>query len=281
MSKVLIFLLMLSTVSASAQKNPTEKARPIVAEGKLLYKSEMASWYGTDIFLENYKDQNNIGGYFSYTENQTSKCIFFSKAGQPKVIGTISFDSTYDVKTASVDLSERAFTSHEKDLYEIRAIALSLARSDTFFRTYDNTNLNFIPLINNNKKQVYILTAPQQPGVVIFGNDYLLTFNKKNKLAGKKRLHNNIIPISYGEEEEGTQIEGAMHSHLPGTGDFITATDICTLMLYAKFAKSKTHSVVSEKYLNLWNCETDRLTVIAMDAVKKMDEDQAKQKKKI
>ena len=31
------------------------------------------------------------------------------------------------------------------------------------------------------------------------------------------------------------------------------ATDICTLMLYEKFAKWKQHNVVSKNYLNIWN----------------------------
>jgi hypothetical protein len=227
MNKTLTIILTLITLSVFGQKNPTEEAQPIVAEGKLLYKSEMASWYGTDLFLENYKNRENIGGYFSYTDNDIAKCIFFSKSDNPKVIGTISFDSTYNVKTAKTDLTEREFTTNENDLYVIRKIALSEANSDTLFKTYKNTNLNFIPLINGNEKKVYMLTGPQQNGVVIFGNDYLLTFDKNNKLTLKKQLHKNIIPIYYGvKEEEGKQIEGAMHSHLPETGDFITATDI-------------------------------------------------------
>jgi hypothetical protein len=281
MNKTLTIILTLITLSVFGQKNPTEEAQPIVAEGKLLYKSEMASWYGTDLFLENYKNRENIGGYFSYTDNDIAKCIFFSKSDNPKVIGTISFDSTYNVKTAKTDLTEREFTTNENDLYVIRKIALSEANSDTLFKTYKNTNLNFIPLINGNEKKVYVLTGPQQNGVVIFGNDYLLTFDKNNKLTLKKQLHKNIIPIYYGvKEEEGKQIEGAMHSHLPETGDFITATDICTLMLYEKFAKWKTHNVVSRKYLNIWSCETDQLTVITMDPVDKINKDQEKRNKK-
>jgi hypothetical protein len=31
--------------------------------------------------------------------------------------------------------------------------------------------------------------------------------------------------------------QGAMQCHLPEIGAFLTATDICTLMLYEKFAK--------------------------------------------
>jgi hypothetical protein len=43
---------------------------------------------------------------------------------RPKVIGTITFDSTYNIKTAKTDLTERDFTNSENDLYQIRKIAL-------------------------------------------------------------------------------------------------------------------------------------------------------------
>lgn len=281
MNILLIFLFTISGLSALGQNNPTEEAQPIVAEGKLLYKSEMASWHGTDLFLQSYKVRENIGGYFSYSENEFAKCIFFSKADKPKIIGTISFDSTYNTKTATVDLTEREFTKLENDFYEIRALALKEINADTLFKTYNNTRLNLIPLINGQDKKVYIVTGPQIEGVVIFGNDYLLTFDSENKLLTKKQLHKNIIPVYFGgNADKDKEAIGAMHSHLPETGHFITATDICTLMLYEKFAKWKQHNVVSEKYLNVWNCETDQLTIIPMDVVDKVNKDQKKKSKK-
>lgn len=281
MNKTLLIILTFLTLNLFGQNDLNEAVKPIVAEGKLLYKSEMASWYGTDLFLEEYTNKENIGGYFSYTEDGISKCIFFSKSDQPKVIGTISFDSTYNIKTAKKDFSERAFTENENDLYSIRKIALSEIVSDTLFKSYKNTRLNLIPLIHGNEKKVYVLTGPEQSGVVIFGNDYLLTFDKNNKLILKKQLHRNIIPIHYGgKEEEGKEVAGVMHSHSPETGDFITATDICTTMLYEKFAKWKTHNVVSKKYLSIWNCETDQLAVIPMDTINKINKDQGKKEKK-
>lgn len=279
MNKILSIIPILLTITVFGQTNPTEEAQSIVAEGKLLYKSEMASWYGTDLFLEKYEDRANIGGYFSYTENDLAKCIFFSKSDTPKVIGTISFNSSYDLKKAKTDLSERDFTDKEYDLYQIRKIVLEELRSDTLFKFYKNTNPNIIPLINEQEKKVYILTGPQESGVVIFGNDYLLTFDKDNKLLTKKQLHKNIIPIYYGNEK-GEQVEGSMHNHLPETGDFITATDICTLMLYEKFAKWKSHNVVSQKYLNIRDCETDQLTVVPIGTFDKIKKDQEKQNKK-
>lgn len=281
MNRAFTFLLALITFSANAQDdNPTERAQPIVAEGKLLYRSEMASWYGTDLFIENHKETENIGGYFSYLDNETAICIFFSKSDKPKVIGTISFDSTYNTKTAKTDLTERDFTKTENDLYEIRKLAKTEIQSDTLFKAYQNTNLNLIPLINGNEKKVYVLTGPQNSGVVIFGNDYLLTFDQDNKLTLKKGLHKNILPVEYGDKDEEEGIVGGVHSHLPETGEFITATDICTLMLYEKFAKWKSYTVVSEKYINIWDCITDRLIVVNVEDVEKTDQKPQKRSKK-
>lgn len=269
------------SVTLSAQQNPTEQAQPIVQEGKLLYRSEMASWFGTDLFLKMYKERENIGGYFSYTDKELVTCIFFSKADEPKVIGEIIFDSTYNVQTAKTNLTERLFTSYETDLYIIRKIAFAEIHSDTLFKTYKNSNLNLIPLISNKEKKVYVLTGPHQNGVVIFGNDYLLVFDKDNQLLSKKTLHKNIIPINYEiNEAEDKQTVAAMHSHLPETGDLITATDICTLMLYEKFTNWKQHHVFSKKYVSTWNCLTDELVVVPMSTVEKINNDQEKKKKK-
>ena len=125
------------------------------------------------------------------------------------------------------------------------------------------------------------MTGTEQNGVVIFGNDYLLTFDGDNNLKDRRQLHKNIIPINYGgKEEEGKEIEGTIHSHLLETGDFITSTDICTLMLYEKFTKWKQHNVVSENYLNIWNCLTDQLVVIPMETIDKINKVQGKRRKK-
>jgi hypothetical protein len=282
MKRILSIITLLKiSILTYGQTDIDKLTKPIVDEGKRLYRSEMASWYGTDLFLEKFTDREKIGGYFSYTENEISKCVFFSKSDTPKVIGTISFDRTYNLKTAITDLQERELTKNENDIFEIRQIALAIVQKDTLFKTYKNTNLNFIPLISNGEKKVYILTGPTQNGVVIFGNDYLLTFDNENKFITKKQLHKNIIPINYGgKEEEGKDVEGAIHSHLPETGDFMTATDICTLMLYEKFAKWKQHTVVSKNYISIWNCETNELFAITTEVMEKINKDQEKRYKK-
>ena len=266
MKKLLLVSLLLVHVCIYAQQDLGALAKPIVEEGKRLYRSEMASWYGTDLFLVKYKEKARIGGYFSYTENKVSKCIFFSKGNPAKVIGTILFDSTYNVKTAGLDLSERSFTPNELDLYTIRMRALDLIQKDKFFKTYSNSDLNLIPMIYGGEKKVFVLTGPKENGVAIFGNDYLINFTSDNQISDKKQLHNNIIPIDFTPKDNGAlEVQGAMHSHLPETGDLITSTDICTLMLYEKVAKWKKHTVVSAKYICKWNCITDELIIAPMD----------------
>jgi hypothetical protein len=268
-----LFISLTFCIVTFGQDKFAKKTSVIVEEGRKLYKSEMASWYGTDIFLEKYIDhKENIGGYFSYTENDTSICVFFAKGNIPSVIGTMSFDSTYNILTARTDLTERTFTSKELELYIIRKKALEAINDDTLFKTFNNTNLNLIPIIDKEGKRVYVLTGPQKNGVVIFGNDYLLTFDKNN-LVKKRCLHKNIIPIEYSKDEEDVI---TFHTHLSSSGNFITATDICTLLLYEKFAKWKQHIVMSKKYVSIWDCKTERLLVLTKKVWDKIYKDQEK-----
>ncbi|HNI44437.1 MAG TPA: hypothetical protein PK230_07065, partial [Chitinophagales bacterium] len=64
MQRLLFFYFLFFSLNVLAQTDLTKLAQPIVAEGKLLYRTEMASWYGTDLFFANYKQPKNLGGYF-------------------------------------------------------------------------------------------------------------------------------------------------------------------------------------------------------------------------
>jgi hypothetical protein len=125
---------------------------------------------------------------------------------------------------------------------------------------------------------VYVLTGAEQNGVVIFGNDYLLTYNNNNLLISKRQLHKNIISMSYGNTSD-TTVVGTMHTHLPETGDFITATDICTLMLYEKVAKWQQHLVISRNYVSIWDCNKNNLAILTKQAWDNINNEQRKKNK--
>jgi hypothetical protein len=239
----------------------------ILTEAYLLYNSEKASWHGTDIFLEKFPEKRNlIGGYLSYSEDNQHSCIFFDKAENPNLLAKLTFNENFNIEQIKIDTISRKLNTLEKNLFTIRKIALAEMNKDTLFKQYKNTDLNPIPLISNKEKKVFVLTGPQISGVVIFGNDYLLTFDKNNKIKTKKALHKNIISIEYNAE---TKSDITMHSHLKPTSNLITSTDLCTIMLYEKYARWKQHIVVSKKNVSLWDCEKDVLLVMTKKAWEK------------
>ena len=272
MRKNILLLVLMVTGGIYAQKQDE-----ILAEAWLLYNSEMASWHGTDIFRARFADKaDKVEGYFSYSEENKHTCIFFSNNEDPDVLASITFTDNFVPEAAVVKDTPRKFTPAEKDLYTIRQKALQESVSDTLFKRYNNTNLNFIPLIVKNKKKVYVLTGPTVTGVVVFGNDYLIEFDKKNNITKKRALHANIIPIDYTDNPEETV---TIHSHVEETGDLITATDICTLMLYGPYTNWEQHYVVSKNNVSIWDCKKDELLVLTREAWDRLNEHQNENEK--
>ncbi|AXG75174.1 hypothetical protein DVK85_13425 [Flavobacterium arcticum] len=263
---VYFFTILFITVNVNAQDKDE-----VLAEAWLMYNSEKASWNGTDMVTQYYPEKlKTSGGYFSYTNDDRHTCVFFNRDSVPSITISISFDDTFIPETTKVDTTYRKMTSLENDLYEIRQKAIIESVNDTVtFKRYKNTNYNYIPLIVGKKKKVYILTGTGVRGVVVFGNDYLITFDKKNRIKKKKPLHKNIIPIEYSDNPDENI---TIHNHQEETGDLITATDICTLMLYCPYTNWSQHYVVSKKNISIWDCEKSELFVVTMKAWKRMNE---------
>jgi len=269
------FYILLFISGLTFSQNKVEKARAsIVAEAHILYRSEMASWYGSDIFMEKFPQKTqNIGGYFSYTEGNVSKCVFFSKDENPKTLGVISFDSTYNVKSAIVDETERELNPYERDLCEMRKKTLELVsqNKDTIFKFYKKSNYNIIPVVINKQKKVYILTGSLENGIFIIGNDYEIKFNKKNEVTHVDKIHKGMLTFKSEKDSAATT-----HNHLIGKSEFITSTDLCTFMLYSKFGSWESHMVVSKDYISIWDCKTKNLVIMKYDDWVKIGEDNKK-----
>lgn len=248
-------------------------ADSITTEGKALALSEMASWYGTDVFLEKCKSRvPRAGGYLSYQTATGVNNIFFSKDEKPVVLATMSFTSPdISANGCKVDSTERKLTGTEAELYAIRKVAMAalIANKDSIFRFYTNTGTNPIPITLNGQKRVYFLTSPKSNDQVIFGNDYLLTLDKDNHIISTKKLHNNIITINTkpapGDTSHAIQVAG-VHNHLGNTSPFITATDICTAILYHNTTTWKQYYVLSPTYVSIWDYQKASLTIINKEA---------------
>lgn len=227
-------------------------ALEIQAEAMLLYRSESASWFGTDVFMSKYKGgRETIGGYFSYTDGAQTKCVFFSKQSNPDVIGTVVFDSVFSISGARLNETVRKFNDVEEQYYQLRIRAADLVQNDSSFKYYKGTNLNFVPLADGGKKRVYVLTSTTDGGVVLYGNDYLIEFGDDFKVRKHKALHSSLIPAEQPKEDQ--PIKGFIHTHIPGYSPFISPTDICTTKLFEQVTGNGTISVVSEHYVSVWS----------------------------
>ena len=180
MKKVFVILLTVFTVTSLSFG---QNANKVLEEGKLLYRLEKASWYGTDIFLEKFAHKKDIaGGYLSYmNEKNQIVNIFFEKGNPSQILVRFEFESMPQTNPIKIDTINQIATQQEMDLIAIRqeAVQQVYENKEGFFTFYENTSLNFIPLIRNGKKQVFILTGSQVPNVVNIGNDYLLIYNKR------------------------------------------------------------------------------------------------------
>jgi len=78
--------MVVNIVHVLAQKNPTEDAQPIVQEGKQLFKSELASWIGTDLFLAKYQNRKILVGIFPISKTIQQLVYSFPSRHRAKLL---------------------------------------------------------------------------------------------------------------------------------------------------------------------------------------------------
>ncbi|NHN27592.1 hypothetical protein FIA58_018075 [Flavobacterium jejuense] len=269
MQKVSIILLLLLSSLIYSQNKETEK---ILKEGKLLFRLEKGSWYGTDDMLARFQTKkDSIGGYLSYeTKEHTINTIFFSRFNPDKILIRYEFDSLPKPVPIKIDTINHTATELEKNLIAIRQDAKerTYSNEDKFFSFYENTSLNFIPVITDKERIVFIVTGPQVSGIVLLGNDYKLNYDKKNKFKKKEKIHNSILQFPYASEDKENPTVSTIHSHV--ITEYISSTDICTLLLYKDYVEWKQHIVMSEKEVSIFDLEKELLFTMKKKAWEKI-----------
>ncbi len=264
-----LFALLLCSVSFAQSAN--ELFEPTVKEGYRLYKAEMAAWHGSDLFNAKNTEKITSGGYVAYPDGEKETvCVFFDKEDSDVVIFEVTFDEEFSLGTAEVKFKERKATRKEKKLFTMRSLTIEQFQSDTLFKFYQNTSPNIIPISDELGERVYVLTGPQQSGVILFGNDYLLTFDDDLNHLSTEALHNSLIAVFTHEED----VKKHFHSHLPDKNPFMTATDLCTILLYSKYCDIESFSVISEKYLSWWDRSSGKPFAMTREALDKIEKSQ-------
>jgi hypothetical protein len=281
MKNYLFLLILLASLPTFAQKKEQIETDKRVAEGFRIYRSEMASWYGSDLFVAKYPEPEASGGYVSYEDTlageTVAKCVFISKEVAPVAIATFTFDSSYNSEMATIEFKARPLTLLEGDLMAMRASAKELIAKDPLFQSYKGTTFNLVPVIYKGIRKVYVLTGTSRNGVVIMGNDYEIDFDSKGFIADKRKVHKSLLELP--GQPEGTTAT-VMHNHLPETGDLITPTEVCTLLLYGPFTNWETHMIYGRKFTTFWSMKQKTAIVLTKGAVERIAKDAEHRKEK-
>lgn len=271
MKKILTLLLLSFSLLNFAQH---QKAEQILEEGKLLFKLEKASWHASDDYLERFPTTlEAVGGYVSYQDSEDEiHTIFFDHLNTHLILVHYHFGKMPEEKPAKVVSELREANDLEKDLIQMFLDTRSkiMENAESFFSFYPNTSFNIVPVVKGRKKQVFVLTAPNESGLLILGNDYLMEYNQRNKLRKKHKIHNSILHFPTTSSEQDKVIQTTYHSHV--VTDLISSTDIGTLLLYRDHVEWKQHIVVSEKEVSIFDLDTEKLTIIKTKDWEKMNQ---------
>jgi len=129
MQKIIIVFLLFSSSFIYSQNKKAEK---ILNEGKLLFRMEKGSWYGTDDMLARFKTKkDSVGGYLSYesTDNKINT-IFFSRFNSDKILIRYEFDSLPKPEPIKIDTLNHNATDFEKNLISMREIELMQTKTN-------------------------------------------------------------------------------------------------------------------------------------------------------
>ena len=303
---------------AHSQKKLEKEKKQILGEGMALYTLILANWTSNDLYYENEFNTNYIKGYLSYKEKDTIKTIFwreidttsaeykaknFRQVGDtgiarqqhPKIIEdlrlvvkTICYPKMNVRKTNAeiIDEEERAPAGKEKILMDYRDMVYHAINADTsFFKLYAGTSLKAVPFDAGKEVKVYVYSSVKKEGIVPFGGDYFLRYDKKTKmLIEKTDLHNDCIFISAQYKGKSYDASKAtIHTHKEGVSELITPTDIATLLLYKNRLEWDEHHVVAEKYTSVFTLIDRKLDIIPtaeLDYLKKKRIENENEKKK-
>ncbi len=251
-------VLLAQTIEMSETELKT-KLDSVLTEAQLLYKYEKAAWISTDLATGNRAVKKDFGGFFAYEEQGEIRVIILGK-NQKNCIAEYSFESDFN-KPKSVKTENRELTNQEKTLLEVKEkIVENLSDKQYEVTIPDGFSPNLILLPFDEKYKLYIIMGTSQRDVIPFGNDYLFIADKNGKIENWQKFHSRLIP-GY-TKFEGNKVTELTHSHLRTT-PLITATDICTFMLYAPLYEIDAFSVYSPaigKYMK-YSLKDNEITV--------------------
>lgn len=245
----------------------------ILQEGLALYQSERASWVATDLLMARKPDMSGMGGYLSYVEGDSVRTAFFQKPAQAEPLYTryiFSFAKNAIEPQTGHLRAGRIATATEQKLYTVRQhVNEELYEHKIQGAPYgfpQKTRPNIALVEREGHLRAYILTGPQEGRVLPIGNDFVMEIGPDLQVRSVECLHKTYLAL---ELPDGQTVESSIHSHLPAH-PYITATDICAMLLYKQIFPASQHIVMGSEYVSLFNIPQQELTIITRKTFEKI-----------
>lgn len=263
-----IFLFTCTLLSSQSQLTDIqikEKLDSILLEGNLLYRYEKAAWISIDMARDNKTIQKDFFSYLVYHKNDTIRTLILNKKSE--CIYELRFVFQFD-KPISDKVLTRALSQMEMNMVTTKtAIIKKIVEQKIPVGCPDGYGLNMILMPKDDGYKFYIITGANKSGYIPFGNDYLFITDDYGNIQSWKKFHSGIIP-TMTKGPNGERVTGISHSHLRKE-PLITATDICTFMLYAKYADLNAFQVYSPELDKSFRYRLDKNNIEIVDEDKK------------
>lgn len=256
---ILIFLFSFSSLAVSqnlTDRKLKAKLDSILVEGNLLYYYEKATWVAYDMAYSDPLIKSKFESYLTYQTGKAIKTIILGK-NLEKCVAEYTFITDYDTPDFT-QFIERPLSPYEKKLIYMRERMMNqLGKEEYGIQVPEGFSLNFILLPFEKKYKLYILTGTSHPNIIPFGNDYLFIADDYGNIEKWRKFHTALIPTEVGSNDKITQI---FHSHT-SANPLISATDICTFMLYGPLYDLEEFIVVSEDRDMLYEMESNTILI--------------------
>jgi len=251
--------LLIFFASVTLGQDFEQLANDILFEGIELYRNERASWISTDSVPE--PDKELVNGYFTYSNGENYISIYVDKTDK-KALYKFIFQPVGSLELKLTEIKKNIpLTETELNILKVRKKAHGL--SSMWYQQFGYTqivNPNIIIHRTSPGFVVYVIPGAKQNGLLPMGGDLRMTFKKDGELNKIDAIHNNLIPF---ETETPEEIAYLAHEHLGKRLDkeYMTPTDVCTLLLYRDFLKGEKHLSVHKKFISEFYYNEPRLII--------------------
>lgn len=238
-----------------------DKLDSILFEGNLLYRYEKAAWISIDKANEKKSIKKDFFNYLVYHENDTIKTLILNKKSE--CIYELNFLLLFD-DPISDHILTRKLTKKEQTLVSTKTSILNkILEQKIPIGCPEGYGLNMILMPKQDGYKFYIITGANKSQVIPFGNDYLFLTDDSGNIQSWRKFHSRLIPMG-AKGPNGEEIRESIHSHLR-TEPFISATDICTFMLYGKLCGQNSFGVYSPELGKYFRYRLDRNVINVED----------------